>query len=125
MKNYDPTKEGKYIMYLDANNLYGWTISQNFPYHKFKQLKNIDNFYLNSISENGSTGYILEVELKYPNELCELRNDYPLAPAKLEISYDMLSNYCEQIPDKYGIKVRDVKKLVPNLGYKSNYVVKK
>ena len=54
-----------------------------------------------------------------------MRNDYPLAPAKLEISYDMLSNYCEQIPDKYGIKVRDVKKLVPNLGNKSNYVVKK
>ena len=68
-------------------------------------------------------GYFLEVDLQYPDELHELHNDYPLAPEKLAVSSDMLSNYCKKIADKYEIKVGDVKKLIPNLGNKTNYVV--
>ena len=68
-------------------------------------------------------GYLLEVDLEYPDKLHELHNDYPLAPEKLAVSSDMLSNYCKKIADKYEIKVGDVKKLIPNLGNKTNYVV--
>ena len=50
-------------------------------------------------------------------------NDYPLAPEKLAIPCDMLSDYCKKLPDKYGIKVGDVKKIIPNLVDKTNYVV--
>ena len=52
-----------------------------------------------------------------------LRNDYPLAPEKLAIPYDMLSDYCKKIAERYGMKVGDVIKLVPNLGDKTNYVL--
>ena len=52
-----------------------------------------------------------------------MHNDYPLAPEKRAIPYAMLSDYFKEIPDKYGIKVGDVKKLIPNLGDKTNYVV--
>ena len=45
-------------------------------------------------------GYILEVDLEYPDELHELHNDYPLAPEKLAVSSDMLSKYCKKIADK-------------------------
>ena len=76
-----------------------------------------------SISEKSLVGYSLEVDLKYPDELHELHNDYPLAPEKLAVSSDMLSKYCKKIADKYEIKVGDVKKLIPNLGNKTNYVV--
>ena len=69
------------------------------------------------------TGYLLEVDLKYPDELHELPNNYPLAPEKLTVSGDMLSKYCTKIADKFQIKVGDVKKLIPNLGNKTNYVV--
>ena len=86
-------------------------------------LKNVDNFDVNSISEKSPIGYILEVDLKYPNELHELHNDYPLAPKKLAIFYDILSDYCKKLADKDGIKVSDVKKLIPNLRDKTNYVV--
>ena len=50
-------------------------------------------------------------------------NYYPLAPEKLEITQNMLSNYCSDIADKYGIKIDGANKLVPNLGNKSKYVV--
>ena len=88
MKSYDISKISKYITYLDANNLYGWAMSQYFPYSKFKWLnrKEIDKFSANLIGENSSHGYISEADLEYPNELHELHNDYPLAPEKLEIS---------------------------------------
>ena len=66
---------------------------------------------------------ILKVDLEYPHEFHVLYNDYPLAPEKREITYDMLSDYCKKIAHKYGIKVSGVKKLVPNLGNKTKYVV--
>ena len=92
LKNYYPTKESKFIMYLDENNLYDWGMIQHLPYCKFKWLKNDDKFEVNSISENSSIGYILEVDFEYSDELHYLPNDYPLAPEKIAISYDTLSN---------------------------------
>ena len=85
MKNSDPTKLSKYILYLNENNLDGWAISGYLLYGGFKWLKDVDNFNVSSINENSSTDYILEVHLEYPEELCELHNDYPLAPEKLAI----------------------------------------
>ena len=128
MNDYDPTKPSKYISYLDMNNLYGCTMSSYLPYGGFKWLKNVDNFDVNWISEcnsteDSSTGYILKVDLEYPDELHALHNDYPLVPEKFAITYDMLSDYCKKIADEYEIKVGDVKKLIPNLGNKTNYVV--
>ena len=72
-------------MYLDANNLYGWAMSQYLPYSEFKWLSEKENsrFCLGSVSENSSVGYILEVDLEYPDKLHDLHNDYPLAPEKL------------------------------------------
>ena len=53
----------------------------------------------------------------------KLQNGYSLAPEKLEISQNMLPNYCFNIANEYGIKSGGVNKLVPNLGNKSKYVV--
>ena len=113
------------LAYHDANNLYCRAISQYLPYSGSKSVnqKETSDFCLNSVSENSSMGYILEVDLEYPSELHELHNDYPLAPEKLEISQNMLSKYCFNIENKYGIKIGGVNKLVPNVGNKSKYVV--
>ena len=99
MTHYDSSEESKFILYLDANNLHGLGMSNYLAYGRFKWLnqKETDKFDVNSIAENSSDGYILEVDLEYPDELHELHNDYPLAPEKLEISDDMLSKYCSDI----------------------------
>ena len=104
------------------NNLYGWVMRDHLPYERFKWLKNIDEFYVISISEKSPIGYFREVDLECSDTLHELRNDYPLTPEQFSVSSDMLSNYCKKVADKYEIKV-DVKQLIPNLGNKTNYVV--
>ena len=95
------------MIYWDANNLYGRGISNPLPYGEFNWLseREINKLDLDSISENSSIGYFVEVDLEYPNELHDLHNGYPLAPEKLEISSAMLSKYCSDIADKYRIKV--------------------
>ena len=75
---------------------------------------------MNSIEGNSTIGYILEVDLEYPDDLHEFYNDYPLAPEKLETSQNMLSNYCCNISNYYWIKIGGVNRLVPNLGSKNN-----
>ena len=83
----------------------------------------IDEFNVNSINEKSEIGHFLEVDLENPDELHELHNDYPLAPEKLIASSDMVSKYCKRIADECKIKVGDIKKLIPNLGNKTKYVL--
>ena len=123
MNDYDPKKQSAFISYLDMNNLYSWTMFQYLPYEGFKWLKNVNEFDVMSVSEKSSKGYFLEVNLDYSDKLHELHNDYPLASEKLAVSSDMLLEYCKKIADKYEIKSGDVKKLIPNLGNKTNYVL--
>ena len=123
MKVYDSKEPSKFITYLDMNNLYGWAMSEYLPYGGYKWLKNVNGFDVMSISEKSPIEYIIKVDLKYPEELHALHNDYPLAPEKLAFSYDMLSNCCKKIADKYKIKVGDLKNLIPNLGNKTKYVL--
>ena len=122
MNDYNPEKPSAFITYLDKNNLYCWAISKYLPYGEFRWV-NVDGLDVMSINKKRDTGYFLEVDLDYPDELHELHNDYPLAPEKLAVSNDMLLSYCKKIDDKYDIKVGDVKKLIPNLGNKTKYVV--
>ena len=94
MKNYNPRKETSYIQYLDANNLYGWAMSQSLPTHGFKWMRNLTKESLmeilekanHSMSNRGRKGYIFEVDLEYPKKLWETHNDYPLAPEKMIVN---------------------------------------
>ena len=112
-------------MYLHANNLYGYAMSQYLPYRGFKWLnqKEIDRFDVYSIGENSSISYVLEVDLNYSDDLHELHNDYPLVPEEPKISQNIFSKYCCNIADEYGINIGGVDKLVPNLGNRSKCVL--
>ena len=71
-----------------------------------------------NIKSNSSTGYILEVDLEDPQELLDIRNDYPLAPEKINISKEWLPDYSLEIANAHKITT-----LVPNLMNKNNYVI--
>ena len=116
-KRYSEASKNKHILYLDMNNLYGHAMSQYLPYANFKWVKNINEIEqkLMKIKSNSSTGYVLEVDLEYPKNLYYEHNDYPLAPEKINIQKEWLSDYCLEIANEHNITVGSVKKLVPNL----------
>ena len=69
-----------YIVYLDANNLYGWAMSKPLPTHSFKWMK------VSELETCENHSCILEVDLEYPRNLHDLHSDYPLAPEKMEVN---------------------------------------
>ena len=96
MKDYNKNIESSYIQYLDANNLYGWDMSQRFLVNNFKWVEE----FIKNYNENSYKGYILEVDIKYPKKLQDLHSDLPKR-----------------------IKVDKCKKLVCDLHNKKEYVV--
>ena len=88
MKNYDENKESSYIQYLDANNLYGWAMSQKLPVNGFKLINDvtdIDEEFITNYKEDNDKGYILEVDVKYPRKLHDLHSDLPFLLERMKI----------------------------------------
>ena len=109
-------------MYLDANNIYGWAMSQYLPTGGFKWFKRdeINEIELFMRKKNSEKGLILEVDFEYPQDLHDNHNDYPLAAEKMNVDESMLSKYCEQMRNKYGMTIDQVKKIIPNLNNNKN-----
>ncbi|KAK3715794.1 hypothetical protein QZH41_001222 [Actinostola sp. cb2023] len=139
LKDHDPDKPSHYLMYFDANNLYGWAMSQPLPTGKFKwvdeeELGELHEQYFEAMEDIKSpnrvgaddtpsfpTGLILEVDLEYPKELHDLHNTYPLAPERLEVQKEWLSPYQKNLMTSKNLLCID--KLVPNLLDKKKYVL--
>ena len=92
LKSYNLKEESKHIIYSDANNLYGYAMSKCFPISEFKWI-DPKKFDLSKYTSNSSKGCFFEADLKYPKEIQELHNDYLLAPDKIEIKREILSEY--------------------------------
>ena len=122
LKYYDPKQESKHIIYLDANNFYGYAMSKFFPTNGFKWI-DPKEFDLNKYTSNISKGCVLKVDLEYPKELRELHNHYPLAPNKIEIIREVLSDYQLKMTDHYNIPIGTGKKLAPNFFNNKKYVI--
>ena len=94
MNNYDESIESSYLAYLDANNLYGWAVSQKLPVNSFKWVKNLSRFnerFIKNHNENSDIGYFLEVDIDYPKELFNLHKDLPFLPERKKV------NKCEKL----------------------------
>ena len=84
MKNYSENKDSPYIQYLDANNLYGWAMSQKLPVNGFVWAKDISSIYkkldefiklIKNYGDDSDEGYILEIDVEYPKNLYDLRSE--------------------------------------------------
>ncbi|XP_053985489.1 uncharacterized protein LOC128879938 [Hylaeus volcanicus] len=82
MQSHDPSKASSYLMYLDVNNLYRWVMCQPLPYAEFRWVDNVANFDVSSIAADSPTGYILEVDLEYPQRLHDIHGDLPSCPTR-------------------------------------------
>ena len=120
MKKYDKNKESSYIQYLDANNLYGWAMSQKLPVNGFKWIKNvteIDENFIKNYDEDSDKGYIFEVDVKYPRRLHDLHSDLPFLPKRMKI------DKCKKLvcnlrnKKKYAVHIRSLKQAL-NYGLK-------
>ena len=88
MKNYEKNIESSYLMYLDANNLYEWAMSQKLPVNSFKWKKNVSKFdedFIKSYDEDSDKGYILEVDVEYQNKLLNLHSDLQFLAERMKI----------------------------------------
>ena len=124
-KRYSKASKNVIILYLGMNNLYECAMRQYLPINNFKWVKNLDKIEqkLMRIKNNSSTGYILEVDLRHPQELHDIQNNYPLAPEKINIPKEWLSDYCLKIANIHNITTGTAKKLVSNLMNKNNYMI--
>ena len=123
-----PDEDGMkdFLLYLDANNLYGWAMSQPLPTGGLTWEEEQTDFVPEAWPDDGERGCLLEVDIHCPRELHDFFKDYPPAPEKKEISYDMLSDRQRELlaaftdnPDAWT----SVSKLVPSLESKTKYVV--
>ena len=90
MKNYDKNIESSYLEYVDANNLYGQTISQKLPVDGFKwvekdDLSNFDDSFIKDYDENSVKGYFLEGDVEYSKNLRKLYSDVSFLPERKKI----------------------------------------
>ena len=124
VSDYDESKPNSYIMYLDANNLYGWAMSKPLPKSgfKWKRVMPTEEEILNK-KENDKKGWILEVDLEYPPELHKEHNSYPLAPEKKAVESEKMSDYQNKLIKDLKLKLPNSKKLLLTLEDKNDYIV--
>jgi hypothetical protein len=93
------SEKNNHIMYLDANNLYGWAMSQYLPtgLMRFLSKDEIEQFDLKTVAEDSEEGYILEVDLEYPTDIHDWHNCYPLAPSHEVVNDEKLSPYSKNL----------------------------
>ena len=123
--DFDPSQPTTWLTYLDMNNLYGTSMSEPLPERDFHWLnfEEIEQLDLDQVSDDSETGYILEVDLNYPEQLHDSHNDYPMAAESVKVTKDMLSPHTRKLGKALNMKHTASTKLVPNLGPKKNYVL--
>ena len=122
LQDHNPMEEPSYIMYYDANNLYGWAMSQPLPVGKFAWCQVYPTQQqIMKWRPNRKIGYILEVDLEYPEELHDEHNAYPLAPEKQIAPKEWLSLYQRALVE--GQTEDKTEKLLLTLRDKTRYVV--
>lgn len=135
LPDYNPQEKSQYILYNDATQLYSWAMRQYLPYSEFDwvtedTMRTPLNMFTEEFIRNYDTdeknpaieGFILEVDLDYPEEKHDEHSDYPLAPEPITIKFRELSEYSQQLKHTQELNYSPVEKLCTTLRNKRNYV---
>ena len=126
VKNYDPKQPNTFLFMIDANNLYGGIMEKfPLPLNSFEFNDQVTIAEILNTSRESEIGYILDVDLLYPDHLHDAHSDYPLAPTKEVVSKMWLSELQLDMLKKINIsdKVGTTPKLIQNFFPKKNYTV--
>ncbi|UZO08242.1 uncharacterized protein OCT59_028500 [Rhizophagus irregularis] len=124
MKGYNKKRANKWLLYLDANNLYGWAMIQHLPIRGFRwlDLKDLPN--IRTISPTAKRGSAWEVKLKYPEKLHPSHSDFPLCPKRRIVTREELRPEQENMIKKLSQgKFAETEKLVATLETKDRYIL--
>ena len=127
---YNPKRPTSHLLYLDANNLYGWAMCKRLPWKNYQWNEELTQMPIKDavariMKINNATdeiGYTFKVDLQYPKELHEADNDYPVAVERMKVS-KMISPYIQALGESINHKVGECEKLIANLYDKKEYVV--
>ena len=109
----------KKILDMDATNLYGYSMSQPLPYNEIKFNQNVGLEDILNTPDDSDIGYLIEVDLKYPDNIKEKTKYFPFAPVNKKINPKNFNEYMNEIkPDTYT----QTKKLICDWSDKKNYL---
>ena len=115
MKNYDKNTESSLLEFLDANNLYGWAMSQKLPVNGFKWVENLwklNERFIKKYDEDGNTGYFLEVDVEHVKDLSNSHKDLPFLPKRQKIE-NVEKLVCDtNDKQKYVVHIRALKQAI-------------
>ena len=126
MEGHNSSKSSSYILYLDANNLYGRAMQEYLPWKNFEWMSphQLNYDFIKWLEPEGEVGCIIQCSLEYPVVLHDYHSDYPLAPIKKSIPYDMLSPVAKMVCDKHKLKIMtNVEKLIATVKDKDFYIL--
>ena len=117
MNNHDKNEESSYLEYLDANNLYGWAMSQKLPVRNFKLIEkgDISKFnedFIKNYHENSDKGNIFDVDVKYPEKIRMLHSDLAFLPERMKINKCTKLTCTIQNKENYVIHIRALKQTI-------------
>ena len=123
MPNFNSKQLISYLMYVDANNLYGWAMSKKLPIDGFNWRDNLKTFtceFTKNYDEDSDTGYLLQVDIEYPKNLHEAHGGLPFLPIKKEKLLTILEDkekYVVHIPAlkqalHHGLKLKNVHRVI-------------
>ena len=124
LPNFDSSKEVSSIIYIDANNLYGGIMLHfPLPLNQFELIEDVALETILQTDDEGDVGFIVEVDLEYPDALHDEHADYPLIPDKEPIDTLELSDYQTTLISALSLTSSKSSKLRQTFHPKKNYVV--
>lgn len=128
LKDFNPEMTKQFLMFLDANGLYAWAMSQKLPIDSFMWVECKDFNLEKALADcDGHYGYFIEGDFMCPNQHHDSQNDYPCFPENKVVTNDMLSPLMKKerefLETNMNIKCPEESKLIPNLHPKTDYVV--